>query len=203
MNLETSSFESDPSYDIERLTGSEEKTAERISETTASTVPIVHVSIPEYIFDSSTNPFAYDADNPQPIDAISMAIDAALKNHFVMDKVIIRGVQSAHHNLSRQDLIESIVNNGSDLHTNPGNTTEIYARGYDSTAINSIIGGFHIWKPKSDDRPQYPVDVWMIFDKKAFDNIEYIHPRHNVIANDKWLLKDNDNHGLKGLLVIN
>ena len=42
----------------------------------------------------------------------------------------------------------------------------------------------------------------MIFDKRVYKNVEYIHPRHYVVAQDRWELNQGA-YGLLGLVVIN
>ena len=164
--------------------------------------PIVRVEIPEYIFDASTNPFAWDAENPQPTGDIIEAIEKALRDNFDMNHTLIRGVQSANHPMARDELIALIAENGSDAYKNTDQTA-LFAKEFDHQTLVEIINGFHIFKPKCEEIPQNPVDVWMIFDRDKFDNIEYLHPRHKVIARDKWQPKDSADRGLKGILVIN
>jgi len=203
MKREVSAFELDPSYDPERLEGSRENIVETgVNMISSSPIPIKHIEIHEYVFNTDLNPFAWDAENQQPIDRIANAIDEALKQSFSMNGTIVRGVQSGHHELNRDDLVSSVISNGSDIYLNIGNE-EIFAKEFTDDALKSILSGFHVFKPKSEERPQYPVDVWMIFDKNTFENIEYLHPRHNTIARDKWRLKDSRNNGLRGILVIN
>lgn len=201
--FETAFIELDPSYDPERLEGSSELSSEKLSETTTTDTPVAHVDIPEYRFDTSVNPFAYNTKDAQSVGNIAEAIDIALESNFSVNNIIIRGVQSGNHDIARKQLIESILQNGSDLYRSPDKSLEIHAKEYSQGIVLDIMGGFHVWKPKCEERPQYPVDIWMIFDKEAFDNIEYMHPRHKVIARDKWKLKNSDQGGLKGILVVN
>ncbi len=70
--------------------------------------------------------------------------------------------------------------------------------GYACTVGKSDIGyhileGFHLLKPKSLEKPQYPADIWMIYDPEKLENVEYLHQRYNVIARDGYLFKDKNN----------
>lgn len=162
---------------------------------------VARVQLSTYSFDNSTNPFAWDAENQQPIDDIASGINKYLKSIFSMENTLVRGVQSGHHSIDRDELIKRIIQNGSDGY-NEKDTSEIFAAEYNNDTIKTVLGGFHVFKPKCEERPQCRVDVWMVFDKDAFNNIEYIHPRHNTVAKDKWQLKDPARNGLKGVLVI-
>ncbi|MDZ7785558.1 MAG: hypothetical protein U5L95_00350 [Candidatus Saccharibacteria bacterium] len=72
----------------------------------------------------------------------------------------------------------------------------IYAAPFQKDVIKKILEGFHAYKPKCEERPQHPVDIWMIFDMNAYENIEYLHPRHKVVSRDKWELKKDHESGL-------
>lgn len=203
MKLEVSAFELDPSYDPERLEGSQENIVETGANIiSSSSIPVKHIEIPEYVFDTDLNPFAWDSKNQQPINLIAQAINEALKQNFSMNGAIVRGIQSGHHELNRDELVGLIINNGSDSYKDTA-TREIFAKEFTDGTLEAILSGFHVFKPKSEERPQYPVDVWIIFDQNAFENIEYLHPRHNTIARDKWRLKDSRNNGLQGVLTVN
>jgi hypothetical protein len=42
-----------------------------------------------------------------------------------------------------------------------------------------------------------------MFDVRKYENIKYLHPRYNVMAEDKWKRRDPKDPGLTGLIVIN
>jgi len=168
-----------------------------------TSIPVIFVDIPVYHFDPSSNPFAWDTTDRKQTDDIVVTIDRALRQSFAMDHTLIRGVQSGHHKLDRQKLLEAILENGSDTYNELSEARDMYAKQFSYEMLRSIIDGFHVFKPKCKERPQYPVDIWMVFDKNAFDNIEYLHPRHNTVAQDKWRRKSANDQGLKGILVIN
>ncbi len=201
MNFENSPLEYDPSYDPERLDGSTEKTSE-VDKTPSTGTPVAYFNIDNYTFDEDSNPFAWDADEQRSTAELARSISSALSQNFNIEDSIIRGVQSAHHDIPRDELIRRILTLGSDIYQG-SKSPEIYAQEFSAETIQKIIDGFHVYKPKCDERPQYPVDIWMVFDKKAFENVEYLHPKHQVLANDKWRLKDLSNKGLRGILVIN
>ena len=79
----------------------------------------------------------------------------------------------------------------------------MYAAPFEAGITKKILEGFHKYKPKCEERPQYPVDIWMIYDKDSFDNIEYMHPRLKVMAKDKWKQKKANNKSLLKLIIVN
>jgi|GEM_PF-550497 len=212
MKFEASSFELDPSYDPERLEGSVEQLKEQaprdsgeiVAKQPIARAPVYTVSIRDYTFDTTTNPFAFDAVEPLSIGPIADAIDTAIRTHVAIDRpALVRGIQAGKHGgHTRQELVSSILVNGSD-HYDTTHATDLHAAPYADGTIASILGGFHVWKPKCEDRPQHIVDIWMVFDASAFDNIEYMHPRHHVIAHDRWRLRGTNDKGLVAVIVVN
>lgn len=213
MKFEASSFELDPSYDPERPDSeSIERQPERQSIAAQeqadpaphSYAPVTYITIPNYHFPDDTNPYAFDSAQRQSLTSIAAMIDVAIQHHTPADtRVLVRGVQSAAHvPFTRQELIESILVNGSDHH-DPSRVDDLHALPYTPGASESILGGFHVWKPRCEDRPQYIVDIWMLFNKSKYENIEYIHPRHQVAANDRWRPLDASDQGLVAMIIIN
>lgn len=162
---------------------------------------IRNISIPDYVFSGLSNPFAFDADEPKSLKPIATLLEGAIEG-FDTDNILLRGVQSGHHKLTRDALIEKIQNNGSDIYDSNRDEGVIHAAPYSAGMVENLLAGFHVYKPKSEERPQYPVDIWMIFDRDAYNNVEYMHPRHHVLARDKWERKSGES-GLIGLVIVN
>lgn len=165
---------------------------------------IFKITVTEYAFPSNANPFAFDAQPKKPISEIAEAINDNVEK-IVKGDTLIRGIQSGKYDLNRDDLIDRIARSGSDAYSEIDNGREIlFAAPYSGKqTLDTILSGFHEFKPKCEERPQYPVDIWMVFDQNAFENIKYVHPRHNVIANDKWQIKDRGFLGLQVIIVVN
>lgn len=164
---------------------------------------LITLSLPEYVFNTTCNPYFFDEINPKSLGPIAEKIERAIRNNFDINNIMIRGIQSGHHtSISRKKLIDTIVENGNDVYdTRAGSDNIIHAALFGGGVIIRILEAFHKYKPKGEERPQLQVDIWMIIDKSAYDNIEYVHPRHGVIANDKWR-QHSDGYGLIGLIVI-
>lgn len=168
-------------------------------------IPVKNIRIPSYIFREDTNPFAFDARSKKSLAKVAFAIKNAIEEVADKNKILIRGIQSGKHGTDREALVDKIIQEGADGYSEEVDGHGIlFAAHYDGLqTIEFILAGFHEFKPKCEERPQYPIDVWMIFDESAFKNIKYVHPRHSTTANDKWQIVDLRDHGLHGVIVIN
>lgn len=200
--MEKLSVEYGPGYDPEKIESGGDLNMVESDLAPFQSIPVVFLSIPEYFFESSINDFAWDAVERKSVDNIASIIDDGLRRNFSMGKTLVRGIQSVRHDLRRDELIGLIIKNGSDYYRDSG-ATDIFATEFDEDSVKMILEGFHMFKPKCAESPQYIVDVWMVFDQNSFDNVEYLHPRHKTIANDKWRVKHPKDNGLRGILVIN
>ena len=168
-------------------------------------INIKNIKLDGYEFDLATNQYDYTSEILPSITLEDIAKNISLEIDSLSEEnnLIIRGIQSGKHDLSKEDLLQVIINNGRE-YENTAELNTIFAAPYESMdTIQHILEGFHKYKPKSEERPQYPVDIWLIFDARAYENVEYLHPRHNVLARDKWKRVDSNNNGLIGLIVIN
>lgn len=170
---------------------------------------IVRIAIPEYTYDTNENPFAFDSEQPKNLSRIADRLDVEIMGRFGGSNILVRAVQSGHFTLQCNQLIKSIVAHGGDYVFRRGDEVPgiMYAQGFEpwtsESTILTILEGFHRFKPKSEERPQYPVDIWMVFDAYEYENEEYLHPRHNVTARDKWKAKSSVRLGLQTVFVVN
>lgn len=116
--------------------------------------------------------------------------------------MLVRGVQSGKHSITKSELIALIKENGSE-YSNSDEPNTIFAAPYDQHAVEHILEGFHKYKPKSDESPQQSIDLWLIYNARAYKNVPYQHPRHNVEAKDKWQRLSPQESGLIALIVLN
>lgn len=166
---------------------------------------IINVKVPKYTFDSGNNPFAFNFAPQRKIDDVASIIENAIIANFDYRDILIRGIQSGYHSeITRTELINNISKNGSDkFEANVTDKNEMFATKFELGIVKKILEGFHVYKPKCDESPQYPVDIWMIFNASAYSNIEYMHPRHKVLARDKWRLGEGNNSAMIGIVIIN
>ncbi len=164
-------------------------------------VEYLELQIPEYSFLKDKNPYHYASSGFKSLSLkmISEKIFAAIRDNESSQKKLIRGIQSGKHKKSKEKLITEIFKNGKDFeNTKERNTIFALPLENEKTVLN-ILQGFHSFKPKCDEVPQLRVDIWLIFDLSKYRNINYLHPRHKVFANDKW---ERINKSEAGLLEI-
>lgn len=160
---------------------------------------IQHISCPDYQFDNLN------------LNKISKCIDDAIISKFANKSVVVRGIQSEKHDLPKEQLIQRILETGSDRYAGENkneikvNDRPIDLFGYACIAKSpmtlSVLEGFHRWKPMCLERPQLRVDIWMVYDADQLENVEYHHSYYGVMAKDGYLFK-NKNKKQDALLDI-
>lgn len=162
----------------------------------------IHISCSEYQFEN------LDLDN------VSKCIDNALIENFADKNIVLRGIQSKQHSLPKDQLINQILKTGSDRNDSDSiNEVKVNDRHIDTFGLACVVKspitlpileGFHKFKPKSLERPQLQLDIWMIYDAKKLTNVEYFHGHYKVMASDGYVFKDpaNKPDSLLGILVI-
>lgn len=149
------------------------------------------------------------------LSKVSQCINKILVSHFKDKTIVIRGIQSEKHTMSKDQLVQHIIDTGSDRYeTDSTNAVEVSDKpidlfGYACTVKHTpivlpILEGFHKWKPKSLERPQRKVDIWVIYDAKKLKNVEYLHGQYGVRAKDGYVFKDQSNKpgALLGVILI-
>ena len=208
--FEGKTFEYDPGYDPERLDGGGDNTESTPERNREVTPLIINVDCPEYSV-TSENPYRYDANPPRPLDTIAATIEAPIRQHFMGRNILLRGIQSAHFGVSdRQQLIKEIVARGGDSFTvqSADPTYDMHARrcdNYSGEEIFALLQAFHTYKPKCDELPLAPVDIWQVFDGESYEEIECLHPRHKIPTRDRYKLRPgfSPQDALLAIVVVN
>jgi len=233
-SIERGKFEHDPSYDPERLDngGVEQEQGyekevdlrpefeafrdnERPQKTESGSdvidvdgVKIIKLAIPEYRLDSDDNPYRWNIINSQSLAPIARQLDVVIARSFAWSDILVRAVQSASTGMTRGELLTRVRRMGYDQPATDG-TYDFYAAAYlpfikDSTLL-ATFEAFHRWKPKCEEKPQKLIDLVMVFDATAYGSVEYTHPRHGSLANDRYELKDGAvrSSALLAIILIN
>jgi len=165
---------------------------------------LINFNCPEYICDDKLD-----------LEKISSCIDKVLVDNFADQNVILRGIQSGKHNIPRNELIQKIIDTGTDIYKTDNNTAcNMSDRQIDMFGMAckitppitlKVLEGFHKFKPKSLEHPQYPIDIWMVYDPEQLENIEYIHNRYHVKVSDGYIFKNQDDKtsALLAVFVMN
>lgn len=165
---------------------------------------LMKIKIPSYKFNSNLD-----------ISKISSEIDEVIKSNFYGQKIVVRGLQSEKHTLSRDDLINKILDFGSDRYSLNNNNARLvndkpidifgYGCRVEGEPITlSVLEGFHKYRPMCLEKPQRKVDIWLIYDADKLVNVEYHHNYYDVKAKDGYLFKDSKNkkYALIGVIII-
>ncbi len=209
-NFESSAYEIDPSYDPETLDGASLNEAGSIHNETMleSTSKISTIHCPAY-YSRPDNPYQFDTGDPSLLHTIADAIDTELLRRFRGKDVLVRGVQSANFDISQSHLANYIAVHGGDYTLKPDRDTayDFHAAhhpGFQGGCSLPILEGFHVYKPKCNELPLKPLDIWMVFDAGSYEEISYIHPRHDIVARDRYKLRQdfNANDSLLGIICI-
>lgn len=180
---------------------------------------IVKLICDDYKFDTNSNPFAFNAKSPKSLVEVAELLDGAIRKNFDGQNILIRMIQFGKHESkhSREELIKHILKTGSDYYEQnsenaseaPGIKIDMYAARFvpfdKESSTLTLLEAFHKWKPKCEERPQYPVDIILIYDYDTYNTIKYKHPRYKVEADDAYKLKTGKNRSdsLIAALVIN
>lgn len=180
---------------------------------------IVKLTADTYRFNTNDNPYAFDFKELKGLEDIAESLDETILERFNGRNILLRMIQSGKHadKISRKELIDYILETGSDYHqdesTNasqaPDAEIDIYAARFNpfdkGTSTLKLFESFHKWKPKCEERPQYPVDIILVYDYDSYGNIKYKHPRYGVEADDAYKLKNGKSRtdSLLGVFVIN
>lgn len=196
----------DPSYDPERLAGDSEKSHERevdvrlenevftdheridgvrdtdsqlvqLRETLSEDVDgIIHLAIPAYDYDFTTNPFIGMGPNVRRTYEVSRHIDVVFLHRFMYQGILVCGIRSREYvdEGGRTAFVKHIRDTGGVILDADGR------RGYDMRAMNfspyvasdttaAWFTLYHKQEPHSGERPQWPIDVWVIYDADAYE----------------------------------
>lgn len=174
--------ESEVFQDHERMDGDDEKAAaivksekDKLAEETDG---IIYISIPEYDYDISHNPFLGMGPNTVRIYSISRHLDVTFLHKFMYGNILVSAIQSGKYvpPHKRAKFVEHLKKTGG-LPLGAGEK-----RGYDFTALrfapyvgsDSTMPMFELYH-KSDayagERPHYPLDVWAVYDLVAYDEV--------------------------------
>lgn len=211
-------FELDPSYDPERIESAnsterelyvQDSPSNQIFEYADGLSKISFILCADYT-PRQINPYRFDSKRLS-LEPIAKVIEDEIKRWFRQQNILVRGIQSGHLGLNTYALAKKIVLRGDD---GACENRHHYDDSYDFHAkqvtagsdgyILELLRAFHEFKPKCDELPLSPVDIFMIFDINSYDAVQYLHPRHRVMSNDRYRLKPNYSRqdALLGVIVL-
>ncbi len=139
---------------------------------------IIHLSIPAYVYDFMTNPFLGMGPTVRRTYEISRHIDVVFLHRFMYHDILVCGIRSREHTdeRGRAAFVKHIRDTGGMILD--GDEADMYdflaMRFSPYVASDTTAAWFtryHKQEPYSRERPQWPIDVWMIYDADAYEPV--------------------------------
>lgn len=134
---------------------------------------IIHLDIPEYHYDFNTNPFVGMDAHRRRTYAISRYLDVVFMHRFMFQNIIVCGLQSRKfvNEINRSSFIKQIRERGG-IPIEPGIPYDILGQRFSplmtSSTVSAMLYLYHKQTPRSEERPQYPLDLWLVYDSASF-----------------------------------
>ncbi|MBP6038200.1 MAG: hypothetical protein KA604_02565 [Candidatus Saccharimonas sp.] len=142
---------------------------------------IIHLDIPAYRYDFATNPFVGTGPKVTKTYEISRYLDVVFLHRFMYQEILVVGIRSREFvgEAGRAEFVKHIRDTGGvpiiQQHQQPYDFLAMEFlpfMTYHTTA--ALFRLHHTLEPGVVERPHYPIDVWMIFDAHAYEEIETI-----------------------------
>lgn len=134
---------------------------------------IIHLDIPEYYYDFNANPFVGMDAHRRRTYAISRYLDVVFMHRFMFQNIIVCGLQSRKfvEETGRSSFVKQIRERGG-ISIEPGVPYDILGQRFSpmmtSSTVSAMFYLYHKQIPRSEERPQYPLDVWLVYDAASF-----------------------------------
>ncbi len=141
---------------------------------------IIRLPIPAYEYDTAINPFV--GMGPQVVKTyeISRYIDVVFLHRFMYQDIIVCGLQSGKFVPleKRGTFVKHIRDTGGiPLDTDEPRPFDIVGLTFvpfvQYHTTDPVFRLYHTLMPRVEERPHYPLDVWMIFDAHAYEEVPY------------------------------
>lgn len=141
---------------------------------------IIHLDIPAYRYDFATNPFIGIGREVTKTYEISRYLDVVFLHRYVYQDILVYGIRSREFvdERGRAAFVKHVRDTGGlpiAAYQNNDRVDAIDAMAfipfmtYHTTA--AMFRLYHTLEPRSLERPHYPIDVWMIYDANAYEEI--------------------------------
>lgn len=139
---------------------------------------IIHIDIPAYQYDFADNPFVGLGSRRVKTYEISRYIDVVFLHRFMYQDIIVCGSQSRKFvgEPRRASFVKHIRETGGLPLDNNGDKPDILGRAFvpymPYHTTDAFFRLYHTIMPRVAERPHYPLDVWLIFDAKAYQEAD-------------------------------
>lgn len=161
----------------------------------------------------------YKIDDEPDFNQVGQRLDSWIKQNYLGKRLAIRAVSSDEHpNLSREELIEIILRDGTDRYDAnrkgdryenvEGKHIDLFALPVDpvqqeSEMFEHMIRSFYHWPLKERGYP-VRIDIIIIYDLDQLDEVEHRYEGRDEIKRDGFVFKNPDNKptAILGILLI-
>lgn len=135
---------------------------------------VMHIALEAYGYDFATNPFLTSGPRGRKVYAIARYLDVTFLHHYMYQNILVCGLRSREFagESSRAKFIKHLRESGGDAVR--------HEESYDFLALKfspyveyhstlPIFQFYHEQSPHTEERPQYPLDAWVIYDAEAYE----------------------------------
>ena len=139
---------------------------------------IIHIDIPAYRYDFADNPFVGMGPNRTKTYESSRYVDIVFLHRFMYQEIIVCGLQSRKftNEIGRAAFIKRIRETGGLPLNRDGSEPEVLGRAFvpymSYHTTDAFFRLYHTVMPRVAERPHYPLDVWLIFDENAYQEVD-------------------------------
>lgn len=154
---------------------------------------VLYVAIPSYKYDTAYNPFLGMGPRTIRLYSVARHLDVMFLHRFMYGNILVRGLRSGDYvpKYKRAKFIENIKQTGGLPISESG------SKGYDFKALRfapyvssdstmPVFEDYHKGKRHAGDRPHFPVDIWLVYDINAYEQVSE-EPKGKIAA---YSLKD-------------
>lgn len=172
--------ESEVFADHERLGGAEDEAWLALArDTLAEDVDgVLHIDIPDYQYDTDMNPFLGTGPQVTRIFQVARVIDVVLLHRFMFHDILVCGLRSMDYAQlhTRASFVQRVSESGGGIvlaDEDSGYDIEAmrFAPYVASYSVGSWLERYHKSPSHCDERPHYPVDLWLIYDEHAYARV--------------------------------
>lgn len=142
---------------------------------------VIYLTIPAYDYDFRTNPFVGMGPDVVRTYAISRHLDVVFLHRFMYQNILVCGLRSREFvdETGRAAFVRHIAQTGGIKIAGDGRAPYDFAAvlfapfaQWHTTA--PFFSLYHKLMPHAAERPQYPVDIWLIYDADSYEPIETV-----------------------------
>lgn len=140
---------------------------------------IIHLAISAYDYDFATNPFVGMGPDVRRTYQISRHVDIVFLHRFMYQDILVCGIRSREYvdEAGRAAFVAHIHDTGGVILDGDETTKyDLLAMHFSPYVASDTTAPwfmrYHKQEPYSIERPQWPIDVWMIYDADAYERVD-------------------------------